>query len=412
MTEQDYAGYLREKIVDILIEQNSNVVDNPLKDDITQHEISALKTRFNLADAHTHQHQSLTQRDIVDGLPSLWYKAESQTQHQSEQGFINAFYSLHGQHRALARSNEIYLVYAASIAMHITATFLRKRNLRVGLIEPCFDNLHDLLKHMEVPISALDESLFDRSDRIYANLQRSAANVDAIFLVDPNNPTGASLFADNADPFREVIRFCKDHGKILILDFCFAAFILTSGRTRVDAYEILEDSGVSYIAMEDTGKTWPLQDAKCATIMSSRNLNNDIYSIVTSVLLNVSPFILNLVTQYVKDSAADDFKSIREVLAVNRAMAIHHLHGKVLSYCEPTIETSVGWFRINDDRISADRLHAHLLKYNVYVLPGKYFYWMHPERGQRFIRIALARDPDVFSQAVVTMKQALEGYHG
>ena len=32
--------------------------------------------------------------------------------------------------------------------------------MSVGLIEPCFDNLHDLLKHMEVPLSPLDEAIF------------------------------------------------------------------------------------------------------------------------------------------------------------------------------------------------------------------------------------------------------------
>ncbi|WP_254225623.1 hypothetical protein [Burkholderia glumae] len=150
---------------------------------------------------------------------------------------------------------------------------------------------------------------------------------------------------------------------------------------------------MSYIAMEDTGKTWPLQDAKCATVTASRDLNADLYSIVTSVLLNVSPFILNVVTQYIKDSVNDGFRSVREVLAINRASAIRHLDGNILSYCEPKVETSVGWFRIVDERVSADELHAHLLKSNVYVLPGKYFYWKHPERGQRFVRIALARDP-------------------
>ncbi|AWV00666.1 aspartate/tyrosine/aromatic aminotransferase [Burkholderia sp. JP2-270] len=397
----------------IFAEQDSTEagLDNRAKEDITQHEISALKTRFNLADAHTHQGQSPTQQAIVNSLPSLWHKAQSQTQHQSERDFIEAFYTLHGQRRALERKDEIYLVYAASIAMHITATFLRKRNLRVGLIEPCFDNLHDLLKHMEVPMSALDESLFEQRDRIYANLQRHASQVDAIFLVDPNNPTGTSLLADNGESFHEVVRYCKDHGKILILDFCFASFILAAGDRRIDAYAILEDAGVSYIAMEDTGKTWPLQDAKCATVMSSRNLNSEFYGIVTSVLLNVSPFILNLVTQYIRDSATDGFASVRDVLAVNRACAIQHLHGKMLSYCEPKIETSVAWLRIVDERITADRLHAHLLKYNVYVLPGKYFYWKNPERGQRFIRIALARDPEMFKQAMAAMKMALEDYH-
>ncbi|MGS1033636.1 pyridoxal phosphate-dependent aminotransferase [Burkholderia glumae] len=396
--------------MDVLTEHIADT-DTLAKEDITQHEISALKTRFNLADAHTHQGQSPSQKGIVESLPYLWYKAASETQHQAEQAFIEAFYRLHGQHRALERRDEIYLVYAASIAMHITATFLRRRNLRVGLIEPCFDNLHDLLKHMEVPMSALDESLFEQPERIYANLQKHGAQVDAIFLVDPNNPTGASLFADGAEPFKEVVRYCKDHGKILILDFCFSAFILTSGRERIDAYAIMEDAGVGYIAMEDTGKTWPLQDAKCATVTASRDLNADLYSIVTSVLLNVSPFILNVVTQYIKDSVNDGFRSVREVLAINRASAIRHLDGNILSYCEPKVETSVGWFRIVDERVSADELHAHLLKSNVYVLPGKYFYWKHPERGQRFVRIALARDPELFRQAMGAMKAALESYH-
>ncbi|WP_254225624.1 hypothetical protein [Burkholderia glumae] len=60
---------------------------------------------------------------------------------------------------------------------------------------------------MEVPMSALDESLFEQPERIYANLQKHGAQVDAIFLVDPNNPTGASLFADGAEPFKEVVRY-------------------------------------------------------------------------------------------------------------------------------------------------------------------------------------------------------------
>lgn len=48
--------------------------DNQLLD-LTQHEIQALRTRFNLADAHTHQQQSDSQREIVARLPELWYEA-------------------------------------------------------------------------------------------------------------------------------------------------------------------------------------------------------------------------------------------------------------------------------------------------------------------------------------------------
>ncbi|TVP58304.1 MAG: aminotransferase class I/II-fold pyridoxal phosphate-dependent enzyme [Halomonadaceae bacterium] len=382
-----------------------------VKEDITQHEIEALKTRFNLADAHTHQRQSPSQQAIVASLPALWYEAENTTQYQSEQHFIETFYRFHGQDTALERKEHIYLVYAASIAMHITATFLMQHRLRVGLIEPCFDNLHDLMKHMQVPMSPLGEELFMDPARVYDNLMQSALELDAITLVDPNNPTGFSLFANDAECFLEVVRFCCDYNKLLILDLCFASFILADGGKRCDVYQILEQSGVRFIAMEDTGKTWPLQDAKCATIMASRDLNEEIYNLVTSVLLNVSPFILKLVTRYVIDSAEDDFASLKEVLNANRDCARQHLDGGLLRYCEPMVKSSVAWFEITDPKLTADALQAYLLRHQVYVLAGKYFYWHNPSQGQRYIRIALARDPVLFNAAMVATRAALEQHH-
>ncbi len=139
--------------------------------------------------------------------------------------------------------------------------------------------------------------------------------------------SGARWIARTRSTSFIVVRYCVDHDKLLVLDFCFAAFIKVSGQERCDAYAILEDSGVRYIAMEDTGKTWPLQDAKCVTIMASRSLNDDIYKIVTSVLLNVSPFVLKLVTQYVKDSTEDNSSSVRDLLDVNRQCARQYLEG-------------------------------------------------------------------------------------
>jgi len=376
--------------------------------DITQHEIAALRTHYNLADAHTHQLQSPSQRGIVESLPELWDAAAGQSQYQSEQEFLHEFYSFHGQFRALERRDEIYLVYAASIGMHITATYLQKKELRVGLIEPCFDNLHDLMRHMQVPLVPLGEELFADPGQVYSNLAEQANRIDAVFLVDPNNPSGFSLIAPSDQAFREVVRFCVDHKKILILDFCFAAFILASRQSRPDVYAILEDSGVSYIAMEDTGKTWPLQDAKCATIMSSRDINADLYPIVTSVLLNVSPFVLKLVTEYVRDSRRDSFASVRDLLDENREIVRQQLDGGILRYVEPMVKTSVAWFEITDPAWTADTLQAYLLERDVYVLSGKYFYWNNPDRGQRFIRMALARETALFASAIDAIRSALE----
>ncbi len=388
-------------------EVNEQLESVKSRTDITQHEIEALKTEFNLADAHTHQSQSPTQRQIVADLPAIWYQSERQTQYQSEQAFIETFYTFHGQHTALKRKEDIYLVYAASVGMHITATYLMQKQMRVGLIEPCFDNLPDLMRHMQVPMSPLDESMFFDTSKIYENLMEKAIMLDAICLVDPNNPTGFSLFADGSEAFEEVVRFCNDYNKLLILDFSFSAFILASGKKRYDVYEILENAGATYISMEDTGKTWPIQDAKVSSILCSKDINDEVYPIVTSVLLNVSPFILNIVTRYIQDSAADNFNSVSSLLDKNRDYAREVLHCDKLTFVESMIESSVAWFEINDPALTADELHAHLLKYNVYVLSGKYFYWHNADKGQRFIRLALARDSEVLFRSVDAIKEAL-----
>jgi len=387
--------------------EKTNNID---KVDITQHEIEALKIRFNLADAHTHQSQSKKQQEIVSSLPELWYLSEEKTQYQCEQDFIDVFYRFHGQNTALARREDIYLVYAASIGMHITATYLKKYNLSVGLIEPCFDNLHDLMKHMKIPMSPLKESLFSDINKVYQNLMQHAITVDAIVLVDPNNPTGFSIFNGSDEAFLEVVRFCVYFNKTLILDFSFSAFIKASGGERYDIYAILENSGVSYIAMEDTGKTWPLQDAKVSTILPSKDLVPEIYPIVTSVLLNVSPFVLNLVTEYVKASEEDNFQSVSSLLNRNRDIVKQMLAGTLLKYIEPQTKTSVAWFEITDPTIHADELHEHLRQYGVYVLSGRYFYWHNPRQGQRYIRLALARDTDVFTESVKAIKEGLSHY--
>src|ERR1044071_252759 len=165
----------------IALEDGAHVAE---LEDITQHEIAALKTRFNLADAHTHQAQSPSQRRIVESLPRLWYRAETQTQFQSEQEFIETFYTFHKQYTALRRKHQIHLVYAASIGMHITATYLRKHGMTVGLIEPCFDNLHDLMHHMQIPMFPMSEALFAEPSNIYDSLCKEAMELDAIVLVD------------------------------------------------------------------------------------------------------------------------------------------------------------------------------------------------------------------------------------
>jgi len=379
--------------------------------DITQHEIRALRQTYNLADAHTHQRQSPTQQGIVASLPQLWYGAERRKQADLERAFTESFFTLHNQLSLLRRDEGIYLTYAASISTVIAALYLRSTDMRVGLIEPCFDNLHDLLKNAGIPMESIPEAALSGADAVYENLSRYCSDVDAVFLVDPNNPTGSSLLADGKRGFEELIRYCSDHRKLLMLDLSFAAFSVMDPRIgRFDIYEMLDQRDVSYICIEDTGKTWPLQDAKCSILVTSRDIADQVYDFHTSVLLNVSPFVLSIVREYVEDSRRDGFASIRDVITDNRKLVREALDTPLLEYCEPRVNTSVAWYRITDPELTSSHLHSQVLKREVYVLPGRFFYWHHRDQGERFLRIALARESNVVREAMSRLQSVVNGH--
>jgi aspartate/methionine/tyrosine aminotransferase len=392
-------------VVDDVFDEDAFLPDVSQFVDLTQHEIQALKTTYNLADAHTHQSQSAAQRKIVDSLPRLWYQSEDNLQAQAEEQFLDAFFRLHKQPTAAAMSKTL-LSYSASVSTMVAAMYLQQRDMSVSLVTPCFDNLVDLLKHMGVRLSAFPEESLHEVGTLYDRM--SAVTTDALYVVDPNNPTGFTLLKDGKDGFAELIRFCKDTGKLLIMDFCFASFVLCSDDLdRIDIYRMLEESGVSYLAIEDTGKTWPVQDAKAAMLTASEDIREDIYNIHTAVLLNVSPFVLRFLTQYVEDSIDDGFASVSDVIRENRRAARTALADTLLEYQEPIVETSVAWFRITDPSVTASDLQAFLFEHEIYLLPGTFFHWDEPERGERFVRIALARRPDEFTAAMAAMRGVL-----
>jgi len=380
-------------------------------EDITQHEIHALRMDKNLADAHTHQSQSNTQQsDIIDKLPQLWKESEDATQSEMEGLFLTNLFRVAKQEDILNDPKPL-LVYASSIAMVMVANYLMKEKMSVSLIEPCFDNLHDILQHMNIPMSPLKEEWLWEPDTLYDNLKENITT-DAIFLVDPNNPTGFTLLKNGDKAYKELVRYAVDHNKLLIVDYCFAPFADHASDEPVPSvYKIFDESGVRYIAIEDTGKTWPLQDTKVAMLKICKELYDEIYSIHTAYLLNVSPFILNLVTQYVLDSEKDNFASVYDLLMRNSKIAQETMAGSMLEYHVPDVPVSVAWFKIKNKKVKATDLQEFVLNHSeVYILPGTYFFWNDPEIGEQYVRIALARNTDVFTRSVKGLRAALDAY--
>ena len=375
---------------------------------ITQHEIEALKHDFNMSDAHTHQDQSASQKKIIEHLPELWFEAEQSRQYDTEQKFIKNFFTIQKKEAALKNNNSL-LTYASSISMVVTANYLMKKNMGVSLMHPCFDNITDILKNMEIPMEPLEESWFYDADIVYETLSKNV-QADALFIVDPNNPTGFTLFKDKKI-WEETVRYAKDHNKLLLIDFCFSSFLRSDKRLAYfDVYELLESSGVSYVAYEDTGKTWPLQDTKVSILKTSADIYSDIYDIHTSYLLNVSPFVLNVVNEYLLDSKKDDFKSVFALLDSNRKLATEILKNSILEPIISTVNLSVLWCRILDPKIKASELKEYLADNGVHVLPGTYFYWNDLTEGEKYIRIAMARNTDIIERAMKKLRILLDEY--
>src|SRR5262249_47262126 len=151
----------------------------------------------------------------------------------------------------------------------------------------------------------------------------------------------------------------------------------------------------SFITIEDTGKTWATQDMKIGMLVCSDDLRDEFYHRHDDLLLNVSPFHLALLTEFIADTIAHGADAtigyfVRQNLELLRqafARTVLQLTGGV------TPTATVAWIRIAA-QLSGERLWVALRERSIHILPGSNFYWHTPARGRSFVRVPLARDPE------------------
>lgn len=374
--------------------------------DLTEYEIRALEAEHNLSDGHPHFSPSLVEQTIVDRLPSIWWHAASRTQASSDAEFLTALAEFHRQPRMLMTGREPLLAYASSVSLGIVCTYLAHTGRRVSLLEPCFDNLFELLQHHRLDPLPLPEAVAFRPEEAGADLD-DVATGDTLFIVDPNNPTGSSSLLDEAQRFRQIVDFCARREKLLVLDLSFSAFLRGPGmKGRPDLYEILEDARVSYILIEDTGKVWPTQDLKCAVTSCSADVYDAMRAIHTGMLLNVSPVTTTLAAEFIRASTHDEFRAIPRLLLNNRTYMEERVPREILHVEPASVPVSVAWIAIQDGR-DANTLQSELMAAGVHVLPGSHFYWSDGGAGHDYLRVALSRDEAPFRASVDHLVAAL-----
>jgi aspartate/methionine/tyrosine aminotransferase len=363
---------------------------------LTGYEIETLPQTFNLTDGHAFRRWLPAEEAIIDRSAQLFKTSSRRLQVEIEREYIQDFSQLSKQ--AWDQDSLGYLMcFTASMAFEIIANYLRLHRLTLALIEPCFDNLADIFYRHDIPLRPFPDSLMESPPDVFERGLR-AIDADAICLVTPNNPTGTPLLEHN---LRRLAAFCKEQGKLLILDNCFRAYM--PRQLVYDQYRLILDADIDAVLVEDTGKTWPTSEIKAPFFAVSRahGLFDKIYEIYTDFLLHVSPVGIRLMHEFIRLSQQDGLASIHEVVRVNRKTLYDNLEGTLLTPCERPF-ASVAWLRIDHPLTGLD-LKQVLDEHGVFVLPGNHFFWHHRGQGDQFIRVALVRDADMFGEAAAML---------
>lgn len=364
----------------------------------TEYERLALAGKINLSDGHARQPLTAGQRAIIARTLEIFDYVMRTPQEDLEETFISSFFACAGQ-TVRNSAQGPFLNYSSSAAIKIAAQYCRITGLQVFLIEPCFDNIRHILLTEGVRVRALREAAL--AD---INTVASIAGPDnAIWIVQPNNPTG---FALDRTQFEELVQVLSSAGSTLIVDYCFRFHARQLGAW--DQYSILNDSRCSYITIEDTGKTWGLSDIKTGVTVCSTDASELLHRLHDELLLNVSGLHLAILTAFIKDSMEIGLDAaVRKPIEDNRRL----IHGLVQpglfshasKYCH---NVPMEFLRLPSE-YDAVRFWRELRASGVDILPATNYYWTDITLGRDSLRIPLARDPLDLRAAIPRLQHSL-----
>jgi enduracididine biosynthesis enzyme MppP len=366
---------------------------------LTEMEIPALQAEINLSDGHARQSLTDGQRAIVARFPELFDETHQTPFEPLERRAQGAYLASVGQHSAPIAAGRVLSAYASSIAIDVLARCLAAKLRTVALIHPTFDNIPCLLRGWGLKLVPIEEA-----DLTAGHLDEVlAAGAECLFVTTPNNPTGWVLERDACGRIAEA---CAHHGLLLCFDTSFRGF---DRRAQYDMYALLDDAGVEYAIIEDTGKLWPMSELKLGFLAYSARSRLGIEHVMSDILLSVSPFVLRAVELLAEDAAGGGFDELHQLIAGNRRLVASAFadgeHGRLI---DGDGRVSVSRVELPDG-MTGEAAWDHLRRTrSIHVLPCRPFHWDRPGEGERLVRLALGRDPGLIARALAELRAAVE----
>lgn len=368
---------------------------------LTGIEALGLQSRHDLANGHASQELAPSQLAIIGRLSELWEAGAKMKSREAELLFKDAFWKL-AESPSLASYGHFKICPTASNSIDTAATWLAEKRLKTALIEPTFDNLYLILKRRGVALEALPETqlyhepLEDALSRIDA---------DAIFLVNPNNPTGWRL---SKSQLETLAMWCARNNKVLVLDNTFRFFV----PQEFDQYHILIDSRATFISLEDTGKVWQTQEIKASLLFCSPDIIQEIDIIYDEIFLCASNFALGILAQFLLDAHKRGLaEAVRKEVSAQRLKFRNAIDGNILAIHPDSLKStiSVEWVQIRSYFANDIDLAEHFKVHNLVLLPGRQFHWSR--KGAQAVsncaRFALLKSKKDFLEAVDFLGQEL-----
>ncbi len=357
-------------------------------------EWDGLLSDFNLASGHARNDPSPQQQEVLLNLSSIYQESLMRSQLDFQEEFENLYFNLCGQ-KSYKNLPPIHYLSTSSISLHVLGLYCRLNNLSVGMLNPTFDVTPQIFRCYNLELHEIHQNSFfdDIEDK----------NPQALFLVLPNNPTGFEL---TKDEFIKLANYCVSKKKLLIIDFAFRFF---GSYSSWDQYEILLETGVSFITLEDTGKNWPLNDLKFGPLTCSKDIYSKVQNVVDDFILNVSPFIINLTSNFIRCDSNDGKLHTATCVAENRKM-LRGLLSEIPQFSyDKTSTMPTEWIEVpsNIDNVMFSKWIA---KNGVHILPGYNFYWHDHQDSHKHIRIALSRTPTSFQKGASEFVQLTKEY--
>ncbi len=363
---------------------------------LTEIELASFETGINVADGHARYDLTAPQQKLIGLLPDLFSQAAGEPVLTLDREAQCAFLSALGQDTATA-SADVLTCYSSSVAMEIFSRAVHAAGIRrAAVIHPTFDNIPDILRGVGidlVPVS--EEGLADGSAAL-------PAGTEVLFITTPNNPTGTVI---PPGVLAHWARACAARGIILALDTSFRGF---DDRAQYDYYAILAAEGCRYVVIEDTGKLWPTLDLKAGFLVFPPAEQLPLRRIHTDILLGISPLILLLLRHFADDASDGGLAELHRFVAGNRLLLRRTL-GTVpaLAFADPASRISVERLTVPAGT-TGTAVWRELRERSVHVLPCRQFYWADPDAGERYVRIALSRPPEMIAAVGAVIRDYAE----